>query len=607
MKHLIYCFTLLLILFSSLSYSQEPGDSISVTHSAGNADGNVYVTVDDPSQLTGHDYKVSFHTQQQIRDPNGDWIPASINKKNYYLGNPDTLTGTTIDAAAVYGPTAGTTELRFHLDVVHHYYGWVDGVILTFPPNVTIISSPPFEAGGGWVEPEIIGQEIHYGVTDGSQTQNGVFHEGGEDWIVIVATINNILPVTIDWIAFDDGYAGGQNETGTTTVTEVGYASRLAKLWNLLDVTTGELALEDISIVNGIDLYPTREGDPIIVPNPIVDGFQINVDVSYDPPIEFASLELYSPSGLTILTSNSSTTTLDIQNYTIFNTISSKAIDNFGIGTNELSELQQDYELRFTGVYDQGTIINGQLVYQVVSGGQMATVFRMISAGALADHPLNPNPGVAEPFLIRIPFEVWNVDDPQNPYQVNLTFRDRVRVGTEDPFWAWNPTNRMYAIYVNSPYNPTQVIQVDNGPDPFNDPATWVTVHYGTNYHLDDIVTIFYEGPIQFGVDEFTFTTPNPVVSVEDESIVSTYELFQNYPNPFNPSTTIKFSLPLSGYVTLIVLNTLGEEITVLMDNEMNVGSYKIEWDARNYPSGVYFYQLKSQNFIKTKKMILMK
>ena len=126
-------------------------------------------------------------------------------------------------------------------------------------------------------------------------------------------------------------------------------------------------------------------------------------------------------------------------------------------------------------------------------------------------------------------------------------------------------------------------------------------------HHLDDVVTNIYRGPVQFGVDEFTFTTPNPVVSVEDESIVSTYELFQNYPNPFNPSTTIKFSLPISDYVTLIVLNTLGEEITVLMDNEMSVGSYKIEWDARNYPSGVYFYQLKSQNFIETKKMILMK
>jgi hypothetical protein len=65
---------------------------------------------------------------------------------------------------------------------------------------------------------------------------------------------------------------------------------------------------------------------------------------------------------------------------------------------------------------------------------------------------LNPNPGTAQPFLIRIPFEVWNVDDPANPYQVNLTFRDRERNGTERPFYAWNPLQRMYPIIVNSPY-----------------------------------------------------------------------------------------------------------------------------------------------------------
>ena len=53
------------------------------------------------------------------------------------------------------------------------------------------------------------------------------------------------MPLSVDWIAHDDGYAGGQNELGTTVVEEVGYATRLAKLWNLLDVTIGEFALED--------------------------------------------------------------------------------------------------------------------------------------------------------------------------------------------------------------------------------------------------------------------------------------------------------------------------------------------------------------------------
>jgi len=589
------------------------GDTIQVVHSQGIGDGNVYVVVDDPTQLTGDDYEVSFHTQQQIRDPNGNWIPASTTTRKFNPDDPDTLTGTTIDIAAVYGPNITTIDLLFHLDVVHHYYGWADGVTITFPVGTEVVEVPCVIVSGtdiGGCEPvEILGNVVKIGVTDNSHTQNGHFHEGGEDWIVRVNPNTYTMPLSVDWEVHDDGYSGGAlNALGTTVVEEVGYATRLAKLWNLFDVTIGELALEDISIVNGIDLFPPRDDSPTVVPNPIVDGFQINVVVSYDPPIGFADLELFSPSGLTVLTSNGSRNTLDIQNYTIFGgVLSSKAIDNFGVGTNELEELMDDYELRFTGVYDS-MIVGGQKVYYVVSGGQMATVFRMISGGALADHPLNPNPGVAEPFLLRIPFEVWNVEDPNNPYQVNLTFRDRERNGTENPFWAWNPTNRMYSILVNSPYDPTQVIQVDGGPDPFNDPATWILVHYGTNYHLDDVVTVIYKGPVQFGIDKFTFTTPEGVVSVEDETIPNKYQVFQNYPNPFNPSTIIRFTLPQQGLVKLNIYNVLGERVRQLLNTELTAGAHEVIFNGSNLASGVYFYVLEVKDkFFEAKKMVLMK
>jgi hypothetical protein len=98
------------------------------------------------------------------------------------------------------------------------------------------------------------------------------------------------------------------------------------------------------------------------------------------------------------------------------------------------------------------------------------------------------------------------------------------------------------------------------------------------------------------------------VVSVDEKSDIPIYfNLTQNFPNPFNPSTTIKFSLTSSGYATLKIYNALGSEIEVLMDNEMNAGTYDVQWNARNYPSGVYFYQLRSGRFVETKKMILMK
>jgi len=625
MKYIISSITLFLFLLSPLSYSQKPatgdspfspqGDTITVTHSAGICDGNVYVVVDDPTQLTADDYEVSFHTQQQIRDPNGNWIPASEIMRNINPNDPDTLTGTTIDIAAVYGPNINTIDLLFHLDVIHHYYGWADGVTLTFPVGIQIVEVPCVVVGGtavGGCEPvEILGNVVKIGVTNNSHTQGGHFHEGGEDWIVRVDPSTYTMPLSVDWEVHDDGYAGGQNELGTTIVEEVGFASRLAKLWNLLDVTTGELVLEDISIVNGIDLFPSREGDPIIVPNPIVDGFQINVDVSYGPLIEFSSMELYSPSGLSILSDTSGATSefIRITNYTTFSgTISSKAIDNFGVGTNEVSELGQDYELRFTGVLDTMILPDGRTFIYTESGGSMATIFR-IQGGDFTVHPSNTT-GVNAPFLLRIPFEVWNVEDPENEYQVNFTFRDRIQIhspGGSNPLYSWNLVNRMYSILVNSPYDPTQVIQVDGGPDPYNDPATWILVHWGTNYHLDDVVNIFYRGPVQFGIDKFTFTTPGPTASVEDESIVTTYELFQNYPNPFNPNTKITYTIPEFGFVTLRIYDVLGNEVTTLVKEERVVGSYDVEFNAMGLSSGIYFYRLQAGSFVETKKMVLMK
>ena len=91
------------------------------------------------------------------------------------------------------------------------------------------------------------------------------------------------------------------------------------------------------------------------------------------------------------------------------------------------------------------------------------------------------------------------------------------------------------------------------------------------------------------------------------EGEVNTYSLSQNYPNPFNPSTTINFSLPSSGYATLKIYNALGEEVAVLLDAELTTGFYEVEWNATNVPSGVYFYQLQTEGFLETKKMILLK
>jgi hypothetical protein len=102
------------------------------------------------------------------------------------------------------------------------------------------------------------------------------------------------------------------------------------------------------------------------------------------------------------------------------------------------------------------------------------------------------------------------------------------------------------------------------------------------------------------------FDTTVGVEKIEAE-IPQSFSLFQNYPNPFNPSTTIKFTLPISSNVKLNVYNALGQLVETLVDKEMESGYHEVNFDASKLTSGVYFYQLQTDNNISVKKMLLMK
>ncbi|MBK7631579.1 MAG: immune inhibitor A [Ignavibacteriales bacterium] len=96
--------------------------------------------------------------------------------------------------------------------------------------------------------------------------------------------------------------------------------------------------------------------------------------------------------------------------------------------------------------------------------------------------------------------------------------------------------------------------------------------------------------------------------SVEvDYGTVDEYSLAQNYPNPFNPSTEINFSLAKSSSVTLKVYNILGSEVVTLVNDFMEAGKHTVQFNAKDFTSGVYFYTIKADNFTSTRKMILMK
>ena len=88
---------------------------------------------------------------------------------------------------------------------------------------------------------------------------------------------------------------------------------------------------------------------------------------------------------------------------------------------------------------------------------------------------------------------------------------------------------------------------------------------------------------------------------------VNSYKLNQNYPNPFNPVTNISYSIPQSGFVSIKIYNILGKEVKSLVNQEQRAGSYNLSFDASKLSSGVYFYQIKVNNYTASKKMVLLK
>lgn len=98
-----------------------------------------------------------------------------------------------------------------------------------------------------------------------------------------------------------------------------------------------------------------------------------------------------------------------------------------------------------------------------------------------------------------------------------------------------------------------------------------------------------------------TSVNPNP------DNVATNFSLSQNYPNPFNPTTTIEFAIPNKAFTKLVVYDLLGKEVKVLLNEDMNAGSYSINFDGSSLSSGIYYYRLIANKFAETKKFILLK
>ena len=102
------------------------------------------------------------------------------------------------------------------------------------------------------------------------------------------------------------------------------------------------------------------------------------------------------------------------------------------------------------------------------------------------------------------------------------------------------------------------------------------------------------------------FSLPFIVTDIEDKEnkLPTEYALYQNYPNPFNPTTKVMYSIPKESFVTLKVFDVLGKEVVILVNQKQTAGNYEITFNAKNLSSGVYFYQLKTENYNVSKKML---
>ncbi len=135
--------------------------------------------------------------------------------------------------------------------------------------------------------------------------------------------------------------------------------------------------------------------------------------------------------------------------------------------------------------------------------------------------------------------------------------------------------------------------------------SSWQSSPGSIGFSIGDFSTVYFSYSfLAYSINVFY----GSITDVEtDKSLSAQFELSQNYPNPFNPSTTIEFSIPKESFVQLKVFNILGKEISTLAKEKYSAGSYKVNFDGGNLPSGLYIAQMKAGKFSKSYKMMLLK
>jgi len=194
--------------------------------------------------------------------------------------------------------------------------------------------------------------------------------------------------------------------------------------------------------------------------------------------------------------------------------------------------------------------------------------------------------------------------------------------------------NHTYPFYSGGNYEPYAIVMYKR--DNILTTSSWMDLernyyHVVTNSNGDSLLELsekdlafptanYYDGDYRIYIEAFdevgnyvidsmdvTFKNGNPVSTDDNHQKLYTFNLEQNYPNPFNPTTTIRFTISDLRFTILKVYDVLGNEISTLVNEEKPAGSYEINFNAANLPSGIYFYQLYAGSYSATKKMILLR
>jgi hypothetical protein len=128
---------------------------------------------------------------------------------------------------------------------------------------------------------------------------------------------------------------------------------------------------------------------------------------------------------------------------------------------------------------------------------------------------------------------------------------------------------------------------------------------YGNDYKIK-ISSVASSNDFDFSNGNFSINIPTGIDDIPNQ-IPDKFALMQNYPNPFNPATKIRYELPEESKVVIKIYNILGSEVMELLNEQKEPGVYEVEFNANNLASGTYIYKISADNFVQTKKMILMK